>query len=115
MQVVGTIIDVQLVDLAVDIEVSLADAVGIASRHLAGAWPIIEVVGHVLVAQHHVGEVALTVGHLDFQDSSTQRREFHTRPTGVDEFIGGDFTTLSLICINSDALHVNPPPCERRR
>ena len=72
MQMVGAIVDVQLIDFAIDVKVSLANAVGITARHLASAWSIIEVVSHVLVAQHHVGEISPTVGHLDFQDARAQ-------------------------------------------
>ena len=89
MQVVGSLIAVKLVSLAVNLDVSLADAVRIASRNLSGTGAIKEVVVQILVANHHVGEVAVTVWHFDFKNTGAQRAEFNARTTGINEFIGG--------------------------
>ena len=112
---IWAVVDVQLINLAIDIKMSLADAVCIASGHLTGTRAIIEVIGDIFVAQHHVSEIAVAVGHFDFQNASAQRREFDARTTGVDEFISSDFTTFGLVGVDADALHINRSPCERRR
>ena len=113
--VLALMIAIELIGLAVKLKVPLADAVGKTSRHLAGTGAVKEVVVQVLVAQYHVGQVAITVRHLDFKDAGTQRRKFHTSATGIDEFVGRDFATLGVVGVDSDALHINLPLCERHR
>ena len=46
---------------AVESELSAGDAVGIASRHLAGTRAVSEITERIRVAQHHVCKFAILV------------------------------------------------------
>ena len=73
MQVVlALMVAVELVGLAIQFELSLADAVGKSSRNLAGTGAVKEIVLQFFVTQHHVGQFAVTVGNLDLQDACAQ-------------------------------------------
>ena len=91
MQRVGAIVDIQLVDFPINFKMTIGDAVGIASWHFSCTWAVVEVVGHILVAEYHVGEISLTIGNLNAHNARTHCRERHTGSRLVDKAVDGDF------------------------
>ena len=100
MQGVGAVVDAQLIGLPIYFEVACGDAVGIATGHLARARTIVEIVLDILVAQHHIGKVALTVGYFDAHDTGANRRERHTSSRLVDKSVNGDLALWRVDSFN---------------
>ena len=70
MQGVGAVVDRQRVFLAVERELALGDAVAVAADQRAEVRAVLDVIGQVVVAEHHVAEVAVAVGHLQEDDEA---------------------------------------------
>ena len=64
MQGIGTVIDRQRVFLAVERKLALGDPVPVTPDHGAKVGAVLNVIRQVVVAEHHIIEVAVPVGHL---------------------------------------------------
>ena len=72
MQCIRAVVDSKLILLSSHGELSLGDAVGIASGHLAGARAIVEVVGSIGISEHHISHLALCIGHDSRNDAGAE-------------------------------------------
>ena len=92
MQGVGAVIDRQGVFLAVERKLAFGNPVPVTPDHRAEVRAVLDVIGQVVVAEHHVPELAVAVGHLQEDDQTAviadaglgalvvaQREEVHRR------------------------------------
>ena len=77
VQVIGAVVDRQLVSLAVQAETPARYAVGEAPGTLAEARAVSYVVFGLAVAQHHVPEPSFAVRHVDRHDAGTDVGQHH--------------------------------------
>ena len=70
MQGVGAVIDRQGVFLAVERELAFGNPVPVTPDHGAEVGGVLDVIGQVVVAEHHITEVAVAVGHFQEDDQA---------------------------------------------
>jgi len=91
VQVVGAVVNGQRVLHAVQGELALGDAVGIAAGHLAAAGTVPEIITGLLVADDHIGQLALLVRHHDGNDGGTHAAKLHVGTGGILKGVEEDF------------------------
>ena len=97
MQAVAVIVGDELVLLAVERELAVADAVAIATdecTEVAAVGTILDIVGYVVMTQAHVGHLAVLVGHHDADDASAEVGEAYFHACCVLQYV-----KLSAVCL----------------
>ena len=90
MQGIAVVVDCELVEDAVEGELSASDAVGIWSdegAEVASLHAIFHIVGDIAVSEAHVGHFAVTVGYHNRDDASAKVGEAHLHAAIVAQSI----------------------------
>ena len=88
MQAVGTVVDGELVVLAVNRELAFGDAIAVATdegSEVAAFCAVLLVVSDVVMSEADIGHVAVLVGDHDADDASSEVREAHFHAFSVGE------------------------------
>ena len=94
VEVVGAVVDWEMVLHAVQRELAVRDAVRKAAGHLAAARSVADVVQRIRVAQHDVAEFAVLVRDDDRDDRRADVGQLYVCAGGVLEGIAEDFLSV---------------------
>ena len=84
---------------------TLCNAVGKASGHLAGAGAVGEVVERIGIAESYVGELALFVGHPHFHYACAERAQHNLSSLVVGKSDKGNFACVTVKIFYFNGFH----------
>lgn len=77
MQVVASVVDIQLISISVDRQAALVDTVSETADERAQISAVFEVFRHGVVAEQYIDGVPVFVGHDQTMDNAPQRKHLH--------------------------------------